>query len=64
MYDDVLAKCNACLDCQKENIIKKGPSELHSVGFPDRIFAQWGMDLCGPFTKSDDGNSYIAVFTE
>ena len=64
MYDNVLKLVNSCLQCQQQNVVKKGPSELHPVPVPDRCFAQWGMDLVGPLKQTESGMEYIIVFTE
>lgn len=64
MYEDVLKEVKTCEICQKQNVIQKGPSELHPVTFSERAFSLWGMDLIGPFKESASGNNYIAVFTE
>ena len=64
MYDNVLKLVNSCLQCQQQNVVKKGPSELHPVPVPDRCFAQWGMDLVGPLKQTESGMEYVIVFTE
>ena len=64
MYNDILSKVNSCQECQQQNQIKKGPSELRPVNIPDRSFSQWGMDLIGPLNTTVEGNSYIIVFIE
>ena len=64
MYNAVLDAVNACEECQRQNTLKKGPSQLHPVPFPEYCFGQWGMDLVGPLKATADGNHYIVVFTE
>ena len=64
MYDAVQTHVNACEECQRQNTLKKGPSQLHPVPFPDYCFGQWGMDLVGPLKATPGGNQYIIVFTE
>ena len=64
MYNAILSKFNRYQECQQENQIKKGPSELHPVNIPDKSFSQCGMDLIGSLNTTVEGNSYIIVFTE
>ena len=35
MYNAVLDAVNACEECQRQNTLKKGPSQLHPVPFPE-----------------------------
>ena len=53
--------CKNCNICQHQNSIKKGPSELHPIPIPDRIFGMWGIYLIGPLHLTEDGNVYMIV---
>ena len=61
---DVESFCKNCNICQHQNSIKKGPSELHPIPIPDRIFGMWGIDLVGPLHLTEDGSVYMIVCTE
>jgi len=57
--------CSSCIVCQKTNAANKpAPAKLHPIRVSSRLFHRWGVDLVGPLNKSNQGNSYICVFTE
>lgn len=55
-----------CQHCQ----YRKGPNSkqksglLMPVKITENIFEKWAIDACGPFVKSNQGNTYILAATE
>ena len=55
----------ACTCCQQYNYSReKKPGHLHSTPPPSIPFSVLGMDFCGPFVESPEGNKYILVITD
>ena len=64
MYKDTEHYCLTCLPCQTRKSPRNKsalPLECIPVGGP---FERMGVDVLGPFVKSNAGNRYILVFTD
>lgn len=62
---DVAAVVRSCKECSRVHAAfgSAQPATLHSL--PVRgMFYRWGVDLCGPFTKTPRGHQYIMVAVE
>lgn len=62
---DVAAVVRSCKECSRVHAAfgTAQPATLHSL--PVRgMFYRWGVDLCGPFTKTPRGHQYILVAIE
>lgn len=53
----------ACIPCQRHNIIQKGYNPLRPV-LATLPGDSWGIDLAGPFTTSIRGNNYLLVMID
>lgn len=53
----------ACIPCQRHNIIQKGYNPLRPV-LATLPGDSWGIDLAGPFTTSLRGNNYLLVMID
>ncbi|KAG2210684.1 hypothetical protein INT45_002557, partial [Circinella minor] len=53
----------ACVPCQRHNIIQKGYNPLRPV-LATLPGDSWGIDLAGPFTTSVRGNHYLLVMID
>jgi hypothetical protein len=53
----------SCVQCQKENVIRKGFNPLRPV-LSTLPGDSWGIDLTGPFTQSKQGNQYLLVMID
>jgi hypothetical protein len=59
--EDVVARCAAC-DRTKASFNARAPV-LNPLAI-EGMFYRWGVDLCGPFPKSKQGNVYVMVCVE
>ncbi|RWS27735.1 pol polyprotein-like protein [Leptotrombidium deliense] len=60
----ILTYVNSCMECQTKKKLPLSTAGLLnpiSVGEPGEI---WGIDILGPFPKSETGNKYVIVATD
>jgi transposase InsO family protein len=63
MRAEVKLWCHTCITCRRKKGHRRqhAPLQLHSVGVPwERV----GVDLAGPFTRTDRGNRYLLVVVD
>ena len=60
LYDDAKAICQACMECARHNVIRKGYHELKNV-VAYSPFDHLGIDFLGPLPRTNSGNLYILV---
>jgi hypothetical protein len=64
MRRSVVTVCKACAHCGKANATFTSASkQLHPLPIMG-LFYRWGVDLCGPFPTSTQGNRYIMIAIE
>ena len=65
MYQHLRHYVNSCEQCQAFNISRQKPPGFLRPILPDSTpFSMIGMDFCGPFPESPQGNKYILVISD
>ena len=65
MKFSIRSHIKACLDCQQYNVDRqRRPGLLHPVQPPLGPFQVIGIDYCGPFKITPEGNQYVLVITD
>ena len=64
MHRDVSSVVRHCPDCDRVNSsFASSPEALHPLPVGG-LFYRWGVDLCGPFTRTAAGNTYVMICIE
>ena len=65
MYAYTKEWIDTCADCAtKKTPTQKKNAPLVNMPAVSEVFERVGVDICGPFVKSNQGNKYIIVFTD
>ena len=64
LYRDVVNLVKHCEHCDRVNTSFSAPSpDLHPLPVQG-LFYRWGVDLCGPFARTNSGNVYVMICVE